>query len=187
MNEILINIGWVFVFLQACALLLFLWLARASVRSLLFERPNKEPNTEFEHSFFIYICVSLVFQGIGFFIGDIIFSIDMGVQAKRQVFYIYYSIHEALFMVVMLQWHNYKRCEFARMTTYGFYVSFTLMMLFLLRYVDRVIFNTEILRGIHSQVIALANLCITLIFLSYPLMRLHHLIKEKLFNKKLPQ
>ncbi|BBN80888.1 hypothetical protein PA25_08730 [Pseudoalteromonas sp. A25] len=184
MNEVLIHIGWILILMKVLAILLFVWLANDPLRSLIFGRPKNIPKIEFEHSFFIYICVALFFNVSGTFIGDLILGLGMGVQATRQVFYIYFSIHEALFMVTVLHWHNLKRCEFARITTYGFYISATIMMLFLFRYVDRVIFDTDILRGIYSQVVALSNLFITLIFISYPAHRLHQLVVEKFLNNK---
>ncbi|NOU50561.1 hypothetical protein HG263_08405 [Pseudoalteromonas sp. JBTF-M23] len=187
MNEVLIHIGWILILMKVVALLLFVWLANDSLRSLICGRPKNLPKIEFEHSFFIYICVALAFSVAGTFIGDLILDLGMGVQAKRQVFYIYFSIHEALFMVTVLQWHNLKRCEFARITTYGFYISVTIMMLFLFRYVDRVIFDADILRGIYSQVVALSNLLITLIFICYPVQRLHQLIVEKFIRKRINQ
>ncbi|MBD1582579.1 hypothetical protein [Pseudoalteromonas sp. S16_S37] len=187
MNEVLIHIGWILIFMKVVALVLFVWLANDSLRSLICGRPKNLPTIEFEHSFFIYICVALAFSVAGTFISDLILDLGIGVQAKRQVFYIYFSIHEALFMVSVLHWHNLKRCEFARITTYGFYVSAAIMVLFLFRYVDRVIFDADILRGIYSQVIALSNLLITIIFISYPAQRLYQLIVDKLIDKRISE
>ncbi|CAH9067098.1 hypothetical protein PSECIP111951_04063 [Pseudoalteromonas holothuriae] len=179
MSSILMNIGWTLIAIKVCLLLILFVFTKDTVKSLFVAKPINDKHVQFEHSLFMYVFASVVFQLVGRFISDEILAAELGVQAKRQIFYIFFCIYEGLFMVAVIQWHNYKRCEFARITTYGFYICAMTVVLNLCRYVDRVVFDTDILRGVYGQVVALTNIFLCVLMAYYPFYRLTLLFTKK--------
>ncbi|CAM4310574.1 hypothetical protein [Pseudoalteromonas byunsanensis] len=179
MNGILVHIELTLTVIKILTLIVLGAFGKDSIRAMILNRPESGSVEQFEHSLFVFVFTSMVFQLIAIVIRDVIYTLDVGVQAVRQIFYIGFSIHEGLFMVAVIQWHNFKRCNFAKITTYGFYVSGMLVILLMSRYVDRVVFGTDVLKVIYTQIVVLTNVFMCLLMAAYPMQKLLQFITFK--------
>ncbi|KAF7770068.1 hypothetical protein PCIT_a3018 [Pseudoalteromonas citrea] len=180
MMSVLLSVDWMVAVSKVLALCTLLLLSKHSLKAMLFCKPSLCAREQTDHSLFVLVCLGALFHVIGRFVGDTILLADLGIVGKRQLYYFYFSLHELLLIVLVIKWHNIKRCEFANITKCICYLSGVVLCLQLLRYVDRVIIEANYLEGIYRYGLASLNLVKAGVFLYYPF----HLALRYLPNSK---
>ncbi|TMO67487.1 hypothetical protein [Pseudoalteromonas aurantia] len=169
MMSFLLSLDWMVVASKLFALCTLLLLSKHSLKAMLLGKPSLCTQEQIDHSLFVLVSLGALFHMLGRFVGDMILDADLGVVGKRQLYYFYFSLHELLLIVWVIQWHNIKRCEFANITKYICYLSGVVLCLQLLRYVDRVIIEANYLEEVYRYGLASLNLVKAGVFLCYPL------------------
>jgi hypothetical protein len=175
-----LSLDWMFVVSKLIALCTLLLLSKHSFKAMFLDKPSSCLQEQIDHSLFVIVCLGALFHMLGRFIGDTILLADLGVVGKRQLYYFYFSLHEILLIALVIQWHNIKRCEFANITKCICYLSGVVLCLHLLRYVDRIIIESNYLDGFYGYGLAALNLFKTGVFLYCPF----YLALRYLPNKK---
>ncbi|MFC3033738.1 hypothetical protein ACFOEE_14535 [Pseudoalteromonas fenneropenaei] len=166
-----VTLDWIFISSKFVALFSLLCFAVVSTKTLLFGQPADNVVEKVEHSLFVLVAVATVFHFTGRLASDAILAADMSVMGKRQLYYIFFSVHELLAIAAIVHFHNRKGCELAKVTRYICYLSAVSVVLQLLRYADRVVFDTNLLNVIYSQGLISLNLFTSMLMLAYPIAR----------------
>ncbi|TMP46370.1 hypothetical protein CWB96_01770 [Pseudoalteromonas citrea] len=180
MMSFLLSLDWMVVVSKLLALCTLLILSKHSLKAMLFGKPGLCIQEQIDHSLFVLVSLGALFHLLGRFVGDAILVADLGVIGKRQLYYFYFSLHELLLIVLVIKWHNIKRCDFAGITKCICYLSGVVLCLQLLRYVDRVIIEANYLESVYRYGLVSLNLIKASVFLYYPF----HLALRYLPNRK---
>ncbi|MEJ6476917.1 hypothetical protein [Pseudoalteromonas piscicida] len=172
MNAVIAAIDWTLIVSKILALFALVFFAKQPFLKMLKDSPSKDVRDQVESSLLILVCISIIFHFFGRLAADAIINADMGVMAKRQVYYTYFSLHDLLAVVAIMRLHDIKNCQFARITRYVCYFSGVSIGLQLTRYVDRVVLEANFLEHIYSHGLVLTNALTAGLLLMYPLSRL---------------
>ncbi|OHU97163.1 hypothetical protein [Pseudoalteromonas byunsanensis] len=174
----MITIDWMVIVSKILALFALVFFAKHSAKQMFIGKPSMDIREQVEHSLFVLVVSACLFHFFGRLAADAILSADMSTHGKRQLYYFFFSLHELLFVVAIIHWHNVKRCELAKITRYICYLSAMTICLQLLRYADRVIFEANYLEFVYRIGIAMSNSLAALLILIYPLTRTARLIPD---------
>lgn len=172
MNKIFTTIDWWVIGIKIIALLALLFFSQRSFKDMLRGIPSKNSLEHLEYSLLILTLVAVNFHLIGRFAADFIINLNIDKLEKRAIYYAFFVIHEVIVIGLLLYLHKIGRCNISRICWVSIIMSFALIICQIARYVDRVIYETNVLNSIYSIAVSTINFVVVGLIAIYPLYRL---------------
>ncbi|NOU53122.1 hypothetical protein HG263_21715 [Pseudoalteromonas sp. JBTF-M23] len=161
------------------ALVALICFAKQPAKEMLAGRPTSDLREQVEHSLLIVAVISFSFHFIGRISSDAIIGASIDKDTKLKLYYFFFAFYELVYVAAILKWHQYKNCMMAKYARYVCYLSAVMATILLTRYVDRAVFETNILDSVYGFLVAGVNVLTMLAIGAYPAYRLFRLIPDK--------
>jgi len=179
MNYLFTIIGWSLIFCKLAALIALLFFAKQPVKNMLFGKPSADWREQVEHSLLIVAFISFSFHFLGRLISDSLLNSQIDVALKRQLYYFFFALYEVIYLTIIIKLHKTRNCLVAKYSRVVCYLSCAMATLLLLRYVDRVLLETNFLDSYYGLLVAAINFTTVCCIGAYPAYRIMSLKPDK--------
>jgi hypothetical protein len=179
MNELFGSIGWTIIGVKIVALTALLFFSQLSLKEMVQGKPSQNIREQVEYSLLIITLLSTNFHIFGSYMADVIIDAEIDRVFKIQVYYLFLCILEVLYVFAIFHLHRISDCKISKICRYVIYLSLGTALCQLARYTDRVIFETDILRGYYSIAITTINVGALALIAVYPTLRLFMCLPNK--------
>ncbi|MBQ4852953.1 hypothetical protein [Pseudoalteromonas sp. MMG012] len=175
MTEFFASIDWAVIGVKLIALAALLLFAKQPVKQLVFSRPSAEIREQVEQSLFLLASFSLFWHFSGSYMSHVFSQMTLNREEKIQLYYFVYSFHDVLGLAILTGLHWLKKCSFSKICRWVYYLTTCMVVLQMMRYIDRVYLETEYLNLVYMPLKTTINLATLALISSYPVLRIFNL------------
>jgi hypothetical protein len=172
MNGLFINIGWLVISIKIIALFALLFFSKQSLKEIVKGKPSKGIREQIEYSLLIFTFMSLCFHFFGRHFSSLIVKADIDIMTKNQIYYAFFTLYEMLYVFAILRLHKISDCHVTKICRLGIYLSLATALCQLARYIDRVMFETDVLRWYYNTSVTIINFIVLGLIAIYPTLRI---------------
>ncbi|WP_046007506.1 hypothetical protein [Pseudoalteromonas rubra] len=180
MNEFFAQVDWAVIGIKLLSLTALLFFSKQTLKELLFDKPSADIREQVESSLFMLVAFTFVWHLLGSYISYSFSKSEMTYEQQVQVYYFFFSFYEVLGLSLLAMCHWLKKCSFSKVCRWVYYLSTGMVALHLVRYLDRVYFETDYLDSVYMPIKTGLNIATLVLVGAYPVMRL---IKLKPFYR----
>ncbi|TQF69569.1 hypothetical protein [Pseudoalteromonas luteoviolacea] len=179
MTQFFAFVDWAVIGVKLVALASLFIFAKQSALKLLIEKPSIDIREQVEQSLFLLTAFSLIWHFSGSYMSMVFSKMEIAQHTKIQIYYFFFSFHDVLGLAILAGLHWLKDCKFSKICRWVYYLTSAMILLQVLRYIDRVYFEGTYLNLLYMPIKTGINMGTVALICAYPVLRILRFIPNR--------